>query len=366
MRVITFNPRTKNLRLEERPEPGLASDEEIKIKVLKVGICGTDREAVEYGKVDLPEGRDEIVLGHELIGKVVETGAKVKTLRAGDYAVLMVRRGCGQCLPCLLHRSDMCKTGKFKERGIKGLDGFQAEYVVDRERYAIRVPRELGELGVLIEPLSVIEKGLEQAIHIQYSRLPDTALDPSWICRKRCLVAGLGAIGLLSALALSLRGAELYGLDVVDAESEKAGWLREIGGIYIDGREIPVEKIGETIGPMDVVIEASGVPALGFELVHTLDYNGAYIVLGVPGGEEKLKVRAADLLRGIVLKNQLIIGSVNAAPGHFHMAVDDLLKATLLWKSHVESLITHRRPCTEIPGIFDTSGNELKIVIEWA
>jgi len=184
LRVITLNPETKKVSSGERPEPGLEVDEDVKIKVLKVGICGTDREAVEYGKVELPEGRSEIVLGHELIGQVVETGARVKTLRAGDYAVLMVRRGCGQCLPCLLHRSDMCKTGKFKERGIKGLDGFQAEYVVDRERYAIRVPRELGEIGVLIEPLSVIEKGLEQALHIQYARLPETALDPSWLCGK--------------------------------------------------------------------------------------------------------------------------------------------------------------------------------------
>jgi threonine dehydrogenase-like Zn-dependent dehydrogenase len=366
LRVITLNPKDRKISLAQRPEPGLTSDEDVKIKVLKVGICGTDREAVEYGNAEPPEGRDELVIGHEMIGRVVETGAKVGSLRPGDYAVLTVRRGCRECLPCSLHRSDMCKTGRFKERGIKGLDGFQAEYVTDREGFAIRVPPELGELGVLIEPLSVIEKAIEQVIRLQYARLPDTSLDPSWLCRKKCLVAGIGAIGLLSALVLALQGAELYGLDIVDAGSAKSKWLEEIGGSYIDGREIPAEKIHEAIGPMDVVIEASGVPSLGFALLDTLDYNGAYIILGVPGGDERLNVRAADLMRDMVLKNQLVIGSVNAAAGHFRMAIDDLLKATLLWKGHVSRLITHRRPCTEIKGMFDPGEDELKTVIEWA
>ena len=158
------------------------------------------------------------------------------TGEAGDLAVFTVRRGCGDCLPCAMNRSDMCLTGGYKERGIWGLDGYQTELVVDSERYVVRVPTLLESTGVLTEPLSVAEKAIDEAVRIQSTRLPESAARPYWLHGRRCLVAGLGPIGLLGAMALRLRGAEVYGLDIVDEASTRPAWLRSVGGIYVDAR----------------------------------------------------------------------------------------------------------------------------------
>src|SRR5581483_6247862 len=130
----------------------------------------------------------------------------VKQVKAGDYAVFTVRRGCGKCRPCAMNRSDMCQTGLYSERGIAGMDGYQTEYVVDHEQYVVRVPDELEGVGVLVESFSVAEKAIAEAIQLQVVRLPDSCVAGDWVGGKRCLVAGLGPIGLLAALALRLRG----------------------------------------------------------------------------------------------------------------------------------------------------------------
>jgi glucose 1-dehydrogenase len=113
-------------------------------------------------------------------------------VKAGDYAVFTVRRGCGECACCLMNRADMCQTGKYRERGIRGLDGYQTEYAVDQEQYVVRVPAELEPVGVLMEPLSVVEKAIDEALRVQTVRCPDAATTPDWFHGRRCLVAGLG------------------------------------------------------------------------------------------------------------------------------------------------------------------------------
>lgn len=150
------------------------------------------------------------MIGHENFGQVVETGKAVTRVRPGDYAVFTVRRSCGRCLPCRMHRSDMCLTGDYTERGIRGADGYQAQFVVDNEEYVVRVPAELELVGVLTEPLSIGEKAIQDAVRVQSVRRPDSLATPEWLSGRRCLVAGLGPVGLLAALALRLRGAEVW------------------------------------------------------------------------------------------------------------------------------------------------------------
>ena len=238
MKAITVVPGTKNVRLVDRPEPSISAPDQIKVLVLRVGICGTDREEAAGGRAQAPPSHEDLVLGHEMFGKVVETGRRVQKVKPGDYAVFTVRRGCGKCRPCAMNRSDMCQTGLYSERGISGLDGYQTEYVVDHEQYIVRVPPELEAVGVLTEPFSVAEKAITEAIQFQRIRLPDSSASPDWVSGKRCLIAGLGPIGLLAALALRLRGAEVWGLDVVDAGTVRPQWLHLIGGHYLDGRRI--------------------------------------------------------------------------------------------------------------------------------
>jgi threonine dehydrogenase-like Zn-dependent dehydrogenase len=332
-----------------------------------VGICGTDREEAAGGRAAGPAGQHDLVIGHEMFGRVVEVGRSVTRVRPGDYAVFTVRRGCEKCVPCAINRPDMCRTGTYRERGIWGLDGYQAEFVLDREQYVVRVPPELKSVGVLCEPLSVAEKAIDEAVRLQSARLPDAPTTPDWLHGRRCLVAGLGPIGLLAAVALRLRGAEVYGLDIVDSASARPQWLTGIGGHYVDGRKVPVDRIDAPLGPVELILEATGIAALEFNLLDALSPDGIYVLTGIPGGDRPLEVPGAGLIRRVVLDNQVVVGSVNAARDHFQMAVDDLSHAHLLWGDHLEQLITHRHLFTEFEAALrQHPTEEIKSVIEWA
>jgi threonine dehydrogenase-like Zn-dependent dehydrogenase len=366
MKAIACVPGTKNVRLVDRPEPGLTAPDEVKLQVVRVGICGTDREEAGGGRAKAPDGAGELVLGHEMLGRVQEAGAAVTRVKTGDFAACTVRRGCGGCIPCRMNRPDMCRTGHYRERGIWGLDGYQTEYVVEREQNIVRVPPELEPEGVLCEPLSVAEKAIDEAVRIQSARLPDAPATPDWIYGRRCLVAGLGPIGLLAALALRLRGAEVIGLDIVDADSPRPRWLQKIGGRYADGRAVSADKVDDVFGGMDVIFESAGVAALEFNLLDALALDGIYVLTGIPGGDRRLVVPGAELIRGLVLGNLAMVGSVNAARDHFQMAVADLEQAARKWGNLAADLITHRHPYTDcLPALQAHPPDEIKAVVEW-
>ena len=367
MKAIAIVPGKPSAFLVERPEPNIQSADEVKLRVIRVGICGTDREETSGGRSMPASGKKELVIGHEMFGHVMEVGQKVTRVKPGDYAVFTVRRGCGKCLPCSMNRSDMCRTGDYRERGIWLMDGYQTEYVVDKEQYVIHVPSELESVGVLCEPLSVAEKAIDEAVRLQTARLPDAPSTPDWLFGRHCLVAGLGPIGLLATLILSLRGAIVYGLDIVDNDSARPEWLRKIGGHYIDGRKIPADKVDENLGSMDLIFESTGVPTLEFNLLDALSLNGVYVLTGIPGGARPLEIPGAELIRKLVLDNQVMVGSVNAARDHFQMAIDDLGVAHLKWGNHVDQLITHRYPYTDFESAFDHhTPDEIKTIIEWS
>jgi threonine dehydrogenase-like Zn-dependent dehydrogenase len=366
MKAIAIVPGTAGSRIVNRSEPGITNSDEVKIKVKRVGICGTDREEVSGGRANAPDGQKELVIGHEMFGQVVETGSSVTRVKVGDFAVFTVRRGCGQCPPCLMGRADMCQTGNYKERGIRGLDGYQTEFVVDKEQYIVSVPVELEAVGVLMEPLSIVEKGIEEALRLQAVRSPEAAITPAWIVGRRCLVAGLGPVGLLACTVLRLRGADVYGLDVVDSTSARPRWLNVIGGHYVDGREVPADQVEKKIGPMDLVVDASGIAALEFNLLDALALNGVYVITGIPGGDHPLQIQGAELVRQLVLDNQAMLGSVNAARGHFQMGADDLFQAHLRWGDHIAALITNRYSYSQFTAsVSHHSPNAIKEVVEW-
>jgi glucose 1-dehydrogenase len=367
MKAIAITPGTTTPRLVDRPEPALSERDEIKVRMLRVGICGTDREIAAGGRARAPEGAKELVIGHEMLGQVVAVGPAVTSVREGDLAVFTDRRGCGACLPCRMNRSDMCRTGNYRERGIWGLDGFQAEFAVDREQYIVRLGPELESIGVLTEPLAVAEKAIDEAVRLQTARLPDAPATPNWLRGQRCLVAGLGPIGLLAAMLLRLHEAEVYGMDIVEAGSPRAQWLSKIGGRYVDGRQVSPARIDVALGPMDLILEATGVPTLAFNLLEALAQDGICVLTGIPGGNRPLELPGAELIRYIVLKNLAVVGSVNDARAHYQMAVDDLGLALQRWGGpHVQRLITHRYPRDEFASALRPHpSEEIKTVIEW-
>jgi threonine dehydrogenase-like Zn-dependent dehydrogenase len=367
MKAIAIVPGTAGSRLVERPEPSITTQDEVKVRMVRVGICGTDREEVSGGRAQAPDGATELVIGHEMLGQVVSVGSCVTRVKPGDYAVFTVRRGCGECACCVMNRADMCQTGRHRERGIRGLDGYQTEYAVDQEQYVVRVPAELEPVGVLMEPLSVVEKAIDEALRVQIVRCPDAATTPDWFHGRRCLVAGLGPVGLLAAMVLRLRGGEVYGLDVVDSNTARPKWLGGIGGNYIDGREVPADQVEKKIGSMDFILDASGIAELEFNLLDALALNGIYVLTGIPGGDRPLQIPGAELIRHLVLENQVMLGSVNAARGHFQMAADDLAQAHLRWGAQIASLITHRYSWSQLAGLMDQhQPDAIKEVIEWA
>jgi len=361
MKAIALVPGTKNVRIADIDEPKIASPTQVKVRVLEVGICGTDREEVAGGRADAPAGEKELIIGHEMLGQVVEVGEKVKSLKRDDLVVIMVRRPCNACEPCKKGCSDMCASGQYTERGIKGLHGFDTEFVVDEEEYMIHVPASLRSIAVLTEPTTVLEKAIDHAARLQVARLPVEPDPKSWLNGKRALVAGLGPIGLLACMVLRLRGARVTGMGNTDPLSDRPRFIERLGCKYVQSSKI---KPGE---PHDIIVEAAGVPKLDFELIDLLGINGVYVLTGVPGDSAALSVDAARLMRQMVLKNQILFGSVNAGKAHFKQAVADLAEAEKKWPGVMEQLITSRTPYAEYRKVLTTRNREeIKAVLKWS
>ena len=367
MKAVVLVPGTTDVQLQERPEPSIGAADDVKLQVLEVGICGTDREEAAGGRAAAPPGQRDLVMGHELLGRVVETGTAVRSVRAGDYALFTVRRGCGHCPNCAAHRSDMCTTGGYADRGIRLRDGYHTEFVVDSEAYLVRVPPGSASVGVLTEPMSVAEKAIDEAVGIQVGRLPDATDAASWLSGKNVLVAGLGPIGLLAAVALRLRGANVHGLDVVDPGSIRPRILERLGGTYVDGRQVDPRAVGEQFPQIGLIFEATGVAQLEFDLLSALGANGAYVLTGLAGGDRPTTVDGALLMRTLVLRNQVMVGSVNASQRHFALAVADLERAKGQWGDTLGALITHRLPYRAFADALSRHPpDEIKTVLEWS
>ena len=367
MKAIAIVPGTSQVSLIDVDEPQINAPDEVKIKMLQVGICGTDREEAAGGRADAPPGMNRLIIGHEMFGQVVEIGSSVSKVKVGDYGVFMVRRGCGKCPACTNGRSDMCYTGAYTERGIKEADGFQAQYVVDKEQYLVKVPAEMKEVGVLTEPMSVAAKAIDEAAIIQSARLNGFGQNANWYEGKRALIAGIGPIGLMAAFALRLRGAEVYGMDIVDENRQRPQILKQLGGQYIDGRKVKVTDIDEQCGEMDFVFEATGIASLEFQLIDTMGTNGIYVATGIPAGDRPLSVEGASLMQQLVLKNQVMLGSVNASLHHYQMAVDDLGASLKQWPEAIKAVITDKIPYQDFDAaLHNHNANEIKVTVQWS
>jgi threonine dehydrogenase-like Zn-dependent dehydrogenase len=365
MKAIAITPGKGNAQLIYVDEPGIESEDEIKIEVLEVGICGTDREEASGGRADAPAGKDRLIIGHEMFGRVVETGSAVTRVKKNDFALFMVRRPCGHCYFCNNKRSDLCSTSDYTERGIKGRDGYQAEYVVDKEEYVIPVPEFIRDIGVLTEPTSVVVKAIEETLSIQTGRFPGID-SKEWLKGKKVLVAGMGPIGLLAAFIFKLREADLYGLDIVDDSSARPTVLKEIGGKYINGKQISADKIDETYGKMDFVFEATGIAKLEFQLMDTVGINGVYVLTGIPSAERPVCILGGELMQRMVLLNQIMLGSVNASKNHYLQAVEELGKIKKAFPETIKKIITEKADYKNFnETISKHSPDEIKTVVVW-
>jgi threonine dehydrogenase-like Zn-dependent dehydrogenase len=348
MKAIAVTPRKRTVEIINQAEPQIFSPTDVKLRMLEAGVCGTDREicAFEYGTP--PAGCEQLVIGHESLGEVIETGPKVTRVKAGDLVVPMVRRPCARddCVACRADRQDFCFTGEFQERGIKDRHGFMAQFVVDDEKYMNPVPREMRDVAVLVEPLTIAEKGLTQVWQMQ-QRLPwgcpVTPAKAAAHCH-RAVVLGAGPVGLLGAMALINYDFDTYVYSREPAPNPKSQLLESIGAHYISSENIAPEMLPEQIGNVDLIYEATGASSLAFETMKYLGTNGIFIFTGVPGRKRPIEVDTDLIMRNLVLKNQVVFGTVNAGRDSFENSIRDLGSFAKRWPEAVQSLITGRFP----------------------
>jgi threonine dehydrogenase-like Zn-dependent dehydrogenase len=370
MKAIAVSPGTRKLETIDLPRPRPVRRTDVLARVLDVGVCGTDREicAFEYGTP--PAGSEHLVIGHEALCEVVEVGPDVTRVRPGDLVVPMVRRPCAEpdCQACRESRQDFCYTGLFRERGIKEANGFMTELVVDDEEYMNVVPRELRDVGVLTEPLTIAEKALRQIDEVQ-ARLP-------WACRHeigkpaghchRAVVLGAGPVGLLGAMALAATGFAVTVYSRERAPNAKAELARGFGADYVSAEEVTPEALAARVGNIDVVYEASGASAASFELMKVLGTNGIFVFTGVPGRKAPIALDADLLMKRMVLRNQVLFGTVNADRGAFESAIRHLAEFDARWPAALRGLVTGRFPVAEHERLLTGRASGIKNVIELA
>lgn len=346
MRAVGVFPGKREVGLIGHQPPRIASPSQVKIRTLEVGVCGTDREICSFAYGTPPDGSDYLVLGHEALGEVVEVGPDVNNLKVGDLVVPSVRRPCphDHCAPCRVNRQDFCSTGDFTERGIKMTHGFMTEFFTEDEMFLTKVPPALRDEAVLMEPLTVAEKALAQLWQVQ-SRLPwqsaNTGLPGEG---KTAVVLGAGPVGILGAMALLVRGFRTYVYSRSAAPNPKSNLVDSIGAKYISSEAVPLEKFAAQVGNVDVVYEAVGVAHISFDVLKILGLNGVFIFTGIPPRKPAIPIEADSLMRDMVLKNQIAIGTVNADGPAFEASIQDLGVFKRRWPKPLQALITGRYP----------------------
>jgi len=342
MRAVGVYPQQREVRLIERVEPGIHGATDVKIRMLEVGVCGTDKELCAFVYGTPPAGSDHFILGHESLGEVSQVGSAVEDLKPGDLVVGSVRLPCpdAACQACRSHTQDFCSTGNYREHGIRSLDGYMADFVVEDRAWLHIVPRSLRDVGVLVEPLTIAEKGFHEAARVQ-SRLP---WKPS--CPK-ALVLGAGAVGLLGAMKATLEGFDTCIYSLQPEPNPSAAIAKAIGATYISSQEVAVDEMAAHLVHIDLVYEALGAAQLAFDVLKRLAPNGIFIFTGVPRAESLEPFDTAAIVTNLVLKNQAILGIVNSGRQAFTNAIRDLGIFHTRWPGALESMITGRFPMEE-------------------
>jgi threonine dehydrogenase-like Zn-dependent dehydrogenase len=333
--VAVFPGRARSAHLTELPKPSVddvPNGRGVLVKVLRVGVDGTDREinAAEYGAP--PVGYDFLVVGHEGFGRVEAVGDAVTFLRPGDYVVATVRRP-GTSLYDTIGLQDMTTDDEYFERGINLLHGYLTEYYVEDEAFVVKVPQGLKEVGVLLEPISVAEKGIAQAFEIQRRM-------KVWRPRKAA-VMGSGTLGLLTTLVLRLRGLDVTTFGRTVRPYLNADLLEAIGARYVNTAERMIEDAAKACGPFDFIFEGTGSSAVVFDSMLALAKNGVLVLSSITGGSRTLQIPADRINLEFVLGNKVMVGTVNGSRENFESGVADLAQAESTYPGWLQRLLTH-------------------------
>ena len=346
MKAITVEPKKPGTaRYEDFPEPE-AREGAVLVEAVAVGVCGTDAEIIEGKYGWAPPGKTRLVLGHESLGRVLDPGES-SAFKKGDLVVGIVRRPDPvPCANCAVGEWDMCRNGQYTERGIKEIHGFMSERWRSEPEYLIKVDPSLGILGVLLEPMTVITKALEQV---------QLAGQRAYWEPKTALVTGAGPIGLLAALRLRANNLEVHVLDRAET-GPKADLVRALGGTYHSGRatDLGFEP--------DIIVECTGVGAVIADSIQKIGSGGIICLTGIGAGGAGAGA-VADVAAAVVLKNNLIVGSVNANKRHWYRAGQNLARSDRAWLSRV---ITRRVKPENFQKALERQPDDVKVIIQFS
>src|ERR1700756_5664073 len=333
--VSVFPGKPNSVHVAELPKPSLdqvPGGRGVLVKVLRVGVDGTDKEinAAEYGAA--PPGYDFLVIGHEGFGQVEAVGANVTEVKPGDYVVATVRRP-GKSIYDKIGTYDMTTDDTYYERGINLRHGYLTEYYVDDAEYIVKIPQGLKEVGVLLEPTTVVEKGIAQAYEIQ-RRLR------VWR-QRRAAVMGAGTIGLLATLVLRLRGLQVTTFGKTPKPYLNSDLIESIGATYQSTDELSILEGAKKYGPFDIIFEATGFSPVVFDSMQALGKNGVLVLSSVTGGDRKIEVPADRINLQFVLGNKVMVGTVNANREYFETGVRDMAQAEAEYPGWLGRLLTH-------------------------
>jgi threonine dehydrogenase-like Zn-dependent dehydrogenase len=362
--IVVIPGKPDSIHLRDVPAACLedvAGGRGVLVRVLRVGVDGTDKEinAAEYGAA--PPGDDYLILGHESLGRVQAVGPAVTGLAAGDLVVASVRRP-GSSLYDLVGLQDMTTDDTYFERGINLRHGYLAELYAESADYLVRLPEALSEVGVLLEPASVAEKAIAQAWEIQ-RRLR------VWRPR-RAAVLGTGSLGLLASLFLRLRGLEVVAFGRNEPPFLNSDLLAEIGVSYLSTARTSLAEAAGAHGPFDFILEGTGFSPLVFAAMAALGKNGVLAMVSISGGDRRVEIPCDRINQGFVLGNKVAFGSVNASREDFERGAADLERAALTFPGWLDRLITHRiRGLENYRQLMDTltsAKDAIKVVCEVA
>jgi threonine dehydrogenase-like Zn-dependent dehydrogenase len=358
MKAIVVKPGAAGtIHMQDMPDPKMAPDQ-VAVRMIRVGLCGTDAEINQglYGKP--PDGSEFLILGHENLGRIEDVGRKAKTagFKAGDLVVSTVRRPCGVCPQCKAGENDMCSSGKYTERGIMRRHGFMAEYYTELPRYLNRIPNAIRDFAVLLEPMSIVEKGIDEVFLIQRRlKVWKPAL---------AMVLGAGPVGLLAASVLRSRGIRTAVIGREPESDLRARIASQLGATFISVANRKLTDLPGDTGYPDIVIEATGSARVVFDAMELLAPNGVLCLLSVTGGQT-MNPEPIDLInQRLVLGNQVVVGSVNANPRHFKRGVRDFASIQRKWPGVLSQLLTDRIPWADHRKWFDNRGTDIKATLE--
>lgn len=336
MKAIAVIPRRANsVHLVDVPPPRLDAvpgGRGVRVRLLKVGVDGTDKEINQglYGAP--PPGDDFLIIGHESFGVVEEVGAAVTEVKPGDFVSCTVRRP-GASIFDQIGDSDMTSEETYYERGINLLHGFLTEHYVDDVEYIVKVPPGVKHLHVLVEPMSCAAKAIMQVYEAQ-RRLK------VWRPR-RAFVAGAGQIGILCTLSLRLRGLEVYTFARSPRGTLNSRIIEDMGAHYVSTRETPLDELVKKVGKADIFVEAAGSSEVAFGAMGAIGHNGVVVWTGITAGDTHVEVPGDKINLDWVLGNKLLLGSVNANRGHFELGIRDLATGEAMYPGVLGKMLTH-------------------------